>query len=147
MTLAIVPLTLDNREEATNVILEGLKERFGKIDPIYNPDLDNIYETFSQPNHYFYTGILHEKIIATGAFYLENNQWRIVRMSVLKKYRNQGIGKQMLQFLEMEIKAKKGKEIILETTKTWSDAIQFYERNGYNRLREIHQDIHFLKTL
>ncbi|VAW51973.1 GNAT family acetyltransferase YjcF [hydrothermal vent metagenome] len=59
---------------------------------------------------------------------------QIGRMAVLKKYRNQGIGKKLLQFVLQKADSKKLKNIYLHAQ---ISAIPFYENQGFTTSDDI----------
>lgn len=99
--MKIQQITEAFQDEARTVILKGLEERFGFIDPSYNPDLKDILSRYSQEKMMFFVCVYDNTVISTGAVSYEAPRiGRIERMSVLKKYRRSGIAKIMLQHLE-----------------------------------------------
>lgn len=67
----------------------------------------------------------------------------IVRMSVAKEMRRKGIGKLILQRVIHEALELGYRRIILETTNTWSEVIEFYLRCGFQITHEHDGDIYF----
>lgn len=135
-------------EEARVVVLKGLEERFGFIDPKFNPDLKNIVESYSGRGAVFLVGIYKGKVICTGAVTMEaSNIGRVERMSVLKEYRRTGIAKQMIQSLETWAKENKYQQLVLETNNDWKSAIEFYKKSGYSIYLNDGECSHFVKQL
>ena len=80
----------------------------------------------------FILGWLGEKLVATGALIPEDrHSRRIVRMSVSKQFRRQGFGRQILDHLLAIAQKVRIKKVVLETTKSWDDAIAFYRSCGF----------------
>ena len=71
--------------------------------------------------------------IACGAIVLEPTYGELKRMYTRPSHRGQGIGRQMLHFLESEARARGCKQFVLETGYLQSEAIALYERCGYTR--------------
>ncbi len=130
--MIISPIKKEQCHEAKNVILTGFQERFGFIDHTLNPDIHDISNEYTGEHHHFFVGLKDTHIICTGAIRKESpDTYQIVRMSVLKDYRKHGLGRLMLHHLEKEAKGLGAKKLILETNKHWSDAIRFYQNNGF----------------
>jgi GNAT superfamily N-acetyltransferase len=127
--LLIQPFQPEDQAEAKALILEGLGERWGSIDPERNPDLNDIGSAYA--GAVFLVGCLGGRIVATGALVPRGGVAEIVRMSVARDLRRQGIGSALLRRLLEEARAAGLQKIILETTSTWADAIAFYKRHGF----------------
>jgi len=136
------------QEQAKQVILAGLKQRWGFLKASLNPDLNNIVESYTKQGNSFLVGRLGNTIICTGALISEGtNTGRIVRMSVVKEFRKKGLGTLMLQHLVEIAKEKKYQKLVLETTKSWADAIAFYKKFGFEVYEITDQDIHLSMRL
>ena len=73
-------------------------------------------------------------LLPQGHFYIEqmiHDTVEIVRMSVQRNLRRQGIGNQMLRRLCDEAYRSGYKRVILETTETWQEVIEFYKSFGF----------------
>lgn len=128
--LSMRPFTAADQAAAQALILAGLGERWGWIDPTLNPDLDDIAASYA--SGHFLVAYRGEALIATGAYIPEaSGVVRIVRMSVRQDLRGQGIGRQMLAALLAAARAQGARQVVLETTSTWRDAVVFYLRNGF----------------
>lgn len=76
------------------------------------------------------------EIIGTAAYYpikRGNNGVEIRKMYLLPKVRGKGIGKYLLQQLENRIADKGYQEIWIETASVLKEAVQLYEKYGYQR--------------
>jgi ribosomal protein S18 acetylase RimI-like enzyme len=136
------------QEEAKMVILSGLEERFGTLDNTMNQDLNNILQTYLKVKNTFLIGLFQNKVICTGALIYENTRTgRIVRMSVLREYRRKGFARTILIELEKIAKLMGYTRIVLETTSTWDDAINFYKSSGYTEYNKVEEEIHFHKNV
>lgn len=131
---------------ARQIILDGLEEHFGSLNPSFNEDLMDICKSYN-PNHFFIAMVqdgtsIEPNIVATGALVHEksimNEKYgRIVRMSVQKSWRRKGVGTSMLQHL-CQVARELGMHcLVLETNLDWFDAIGFYKRFGFE---ETHRD-------
>lgn len=141
--MEIRPFQPQDQAAAKALILAGLAEHWGWLDEHLNPDLNDIAASYAAG--VFLVGVVDGRVVATGALIPESEtSGRIVRMSVDSKMRRQGYGRGLLQALLQIAKGKSYTQIVLETTSTWVDVIQFYERNGFQRTHEADGDTHFL---
>ncbi len=69
------------------------------------------------------------------AHFNSDEEAQIRYMAVEKEWQGKGIGKMILLYLEEKVKEKGAKNIILNARDI---AIKFYERNGYQIVKEAH---------
>ena len=69
------------------------------------------------------------------AHFNSNEEAQIRYMAVEEEWQGKGIGKMILSYLEEKIKEKGAKNIILNARDI---AIKFYEKNGYEIVKEAH---------
>ncbi|MCJ7432738.1 MAG: GNAT family N-acetyltransferase [Anaerolineales bacterium] len=144
--IIILPFQPENQIEVENLILAGLAEHWGTIDPTKNPDLDDISSTYA--NAVFLVAWHQETIIGTGALIPKsNNTAEIVRMSVATDLRQKGVGTRILQRLCEYAKSRGYQRIVLETTDTWHEAIEFYKRFGFQITHYLNGDVYFALNL
>ncbi len=144
--LTILPFQSQNQAEVKSLILAGLAEHWGEIDPSKNPDLDDISSTYTQAT--FLVAWLDGQIVGTGALVPRSDGVaEIVRMSVAAERRRQGIGKIILQHLIKQAQTRGYRQIILETTATWHEVIEFYQRCGFRLTHYRDGDIYFALDL
>jgi len=144
--IAILPLQPKHQAEAKELILAGLAEHWGTLDPSKNPDLNDISSNYSKG--LFLVALQNNKIIGTGAIVPRSNDVaEILRMSVAAIMRRQGIGKMILTQLCEYAKSNGYKRIILETTDTWQEAIEFYKRLGFQITHYLDGDVYFALDL
>jgi GNAT superfamily N-acetyltransferase len=140
--IEILPFQPENQEAVKTLILAGLGEHWGKIDPTKNPDLDDI--ALSYKNEVFLVAWKEGKIIGTGALVRRSGtSAEIVRMSVANKFRRQGIGKLILGGLIESAQGLGCSQVILETTETWDDVIAFYLDYGFRITHHQDGDVYF----
>jgi ribosomal protein S18 acetylase RimI-like enzyme len=124
------------------LVLAGLKEHWGTLDPTMNPDLNDIAQTYA--NATFLVAWQNDEIIGTGALVPRSNDTaEIVRMSVAADHRREGIGRKILQRLCEQAKLTGCKQIVLETTETWTEVIEFYQRFGFQITHRLDGDVYF----
>ena len=129
-----------------SLILDGLVEHWGFLDEGKNPDLDDIATTYADGT--FLVAWRNDEIIGTGAFKPHSaTQVEIVRMSVKKDWRRQGIDRQILDELCQRAAQAGYEEVILETTETWQDVIDFYLSYGFTITHYLDGDVYFRKSL
>ena len=58
-----------------------------------------------------------------------------------------GIGRKILNELCFHAKAKGYKRVILETTETWAEAIEFYKQFGFKITHYLDDDVYFSLAL
>ncbi|WP_028782405.1 GNAT family N-acetyltransferase [Thalassobacillus devorans] len=146
--LQVLPINKNFEEEAKQLILDGLAERFGYLDHSLNPDLDDIMTHYNKKGSVFLIAIVNKDLVATGAITKENDQLgRVERMSVKRNYRRKGVGKLMLQSLEWYAKTLGYNRLVLETNKGWTSALNFYSNHGFTVYRNDTRRSHFEKNI
>jgi ribosomal protein S18 acetylase RimI-like enzyme len=124
------------------LILEGLAEHWGTLDPTLNQDLADISHTYC--TSVFLLAWLDNKLVGTGVLVRESESVsRVMRMSVDKAHRRLGIATLILKRLLKHAQAQGQQKIVLETTATWDDAIAFYKRTGFHPVALRDGDLHF----
>lgn len=141
-TVVITRFELQHQKIVCDLILEGLAEHWGVLDPTFNQDLLDIAQSYK--DGIFLLAWQDSKLVGTGALIPEcEGVARIVRMSVEKAHRRQGIGKIILNNLLTHAQEQKLQKVVLETTANWEDAIAFYKRAGFRPLEVRDGDLHF----
>lgn len=142
MNLRIVPFQPEDQEVVKNLILTGLVEHWGHLDSSKNPDLADIQTYYGQAT--FLVAWLDETIVGTGALIPRSAEVaEIVRMSVTVDMRRQGIGRAILQCLCERARRSGFRRLILETTATWLEVIEFYQRFGFSTTHFQDDDVYF----
>jgi GNAT superfamily N-acetyltransferase len=141
----IRPFSAADQEAAKHLVVTGLGERWGWIDPTLNPDLNDIATTYAEG--IFLVGYLGSTLVATGALTPEVTPegfkaLRVVRMSVRADLRRQGLGRRMLDALLDAARACGCALLVLETTSTWTDAVRFYQHYGFDLVEERDGETH-----
>ena len=131
-SLLIRPFVAADQPATRRLILVGLGEHFGFIDETCNPDLDDIATDYLASGQTFLVAEMSGTLVGTGALIREDEQTgRIVRMSVARHLRRQGIAQAIMARL-IDIARQRGfTRLVLETTIGWDDAIGFYQRCGF----------------
>ena len=125
------PFVPCDQAAARTLILEGLREHWGGLDPSLNPDLDDITASYSTPGHIFLIAEIEHISVGTGALGIDGDVGQIVRVSVSSQYRRRGIGRALIAAL-LEIARTRGlTRVWMETNDDWRDAIGLYQQCGF----------------
>jgi putative acetyltransferase len=137
----------EDQAAARALILAGLAEHWGTLDPTLNPDLDDIAATYAAG--VVYVAVTPDgAIVGTGALRpVDATTGEIVRMSVAREARRQGVGRRILGALLDEARARGMTRAILETTATWEGARAFYRSAGFEITHYADGDVYFEKML
>ncbi len=131
-TLTLRPFTPADQPTAKAIVLAGMTERWGKLDPTLNPDLNDIHASFIDAGDYFFVGEVDGQLVATGALTHEaEGVARIVRMSVLAGWQGCGFGRNITQFLIDHARKCGYREIVVETNADWTSAVRLYQTCGF----------------
>jgi putative acetyltransferase len=142
----ILPFKPENQGVVKDLILAGLGEHWGFIDPTKNPDLNHIAASYQ--DEIFLVAWKNDEIIGTGALIRRSHGTaEVVRMSVANQYRRQGIGRQILECLIEKARSLGYNQIILETTQTWKDVMAFYLSFGFRITHSQDGDVYFALDL
>ena len=144
----IRPFQPSDQTATKKLILAGLADHWGTLDPTLNPDINDIARSYQGET--FLLAVQGGEIIGCGALIKEKGMkgyGRIVRMSVKKENRRQGIGQFILHHLQTAAQDRQFHKIVLETTQSWTDVIAFYQANGFQIIGHQDGDTHFEKSL
>jgi ribosomal protein S18 acetylase RimI-like enzyme len=123
-----------------------MKEHWGYIDPSKNPDLDHIAASYR--NAIFVVAFRDDELVGTGALVAEEEGvGRVVRMTVARHFRRLGIGTMILRYLCEQAMVLGYTRVVLETTSSWTDAIDFYTAAGFKFTHRSEGDTHFVLEL
>lgn len=92
-------------------------------------------EGLRQPHTTFMTARVDGIPLACGAGVDHGDYVELKYMYVLPACRGMGLGKQMLEALEQQVRAAGGTMVKLETGTAQTESIELYERSGYRRCR------------
>jgi ribosomal protein S18 acetylase RimI-like enzyme len=114
------------------LVLAGLGDHFGVIDESRNPDLDDIATHYLALGHRFVLAERAGAIVGAGALIEESaGTGRLVRMSVARERRGEGIGRALVNQLLEEARARGYRRVVVETNDDWHDAIGLYRACGF----------------
>jgi GNAT superfamily N-acetyltransferase len=136
------PFEPADQDAVRSLILDGMRHHWGSMDEKLNPDLNDIASAYA--GQIFLVAWFNGQIVGTGAFIRRTSKIaQIVRMSVAREWQRRTIGNQILSAL-CSIAYKQGyQHMILETTSSWLDVINFYERFGFQKTHYQGSDIYF----
>lgn len=144
--IRITPFQPADQAEAKALILDGLVGHWGWLDPTRNPDLDDIAASYA--GALFLAARQAGRLVGTGALVSRGEGTaEVVRMSVAADLRRQGIGRMILARLVQQARSSGIRRIVLETTDTWQDVIQFYLRFGFRITHYQDGDVYFALDL
>jgi putative acetyltransferase len=142
-TYQIRPFRPTDQSAARQLILDGLREHWGVLDPTLNSDLNNIAASYVQAGHAFFVVEEAGVLIGTGGLLLEPpGVGRIVRVSVGPAHRRRGLGRAISQHLIAEARRRGCRELLVETTDTWEAAIRLYQECGFTPYAWQDGDVH-----
>lgn len=153
-SLTILPFQSEDQAAVNHLILSGLGDHWGKIDPSKNPDLDDISSNYAGAT-FLVARLQHSKctrrsdrIVGTGALIPRpDGKAEVVRMMVAAGMRRKGIGRLILDQLVQRARAACYRQVILETTATWLEVIEFYLQYGFHTTHFSEGDVYFALDL
>jgi len=127
------------------LLIAGLTERWGHYDASRNPDISSFRVAYGD-------GALVAKergrVVGTATLRpLRPGTAEVVRMSVAAPLRRHGIGSLLLSQLLEQARERGMKEVVLETTTTWTSAVAFYSKQGFRKTHVAGSDTYFALTL
>jgi GNAT superfamily N-acetyltransferase len=130
VTLEITPFEPADQAAVRRLILDGLEEHWGSIDPSLNPDLDDIVA--SSGHGTVLVARVDGRVVGVGVLLPAGpDEGEVKRMSVAREHRRTGVASAVLHALVDAARRHGWRAVILETTATWTDAVQFYEHAGF----------------
>jgi len=120
----------DESDAVRSLILEGLREHWGTIDPALNRDLDTLVA--ADDDRIVLVAIDGPDVVGTGTIVRRSERCaEIVRMSVDSGHRRAGVGRLLLDELVAVARRWGVERLVLETTAAWTDVVRFYARSGF----------------
>ncbi len=139
----------EDQDQARTLILEGLKEHFGKIRYDLNPDLNDIAASYLKDNSSdFFVIEFDGQIVATsGVLFERPGEARMVRVSVGKANRRQGLSTALLSAVESLYRSRGVSVLWAETNLDWVDAIGFYTSMGFREVIRNHEGLRLRREI
>jgi GNAT superfamily N-acetyltransferase len=126
------------------LVLSGLADHWGELDPTLNPDLNDISGWYGPKGGYTVVLEIDGEIAGTGTIFERDGQTaELVRMSVSAAHRGQGIGSRLVEALAEEARRRGYGAVECETTDTWADAIALYRKCGFAIVERHSGDVFF----
>ena len=126
--MKIIKYRPENKKEVQKLIKTVLFEIFGK----------HKVPEFEEFDDYaiFYIVKDKDKIVRSIALKTEKDFGILKRMYIYKLYRNKGLAQKLYNKIEVYAIKNKIKTLKLSTTPQMVNAIKFYKKNGFKKLRE-----------
>jgi len=146
--LVFRPFHFSDQSAVRSLVLFGLGDHFGHIDETMNPDLDDITNSYVAAGACVVVVETGARIVGTGTLVVETaGEGRLVRMSVARDRRGNGIGRKLVNYLLEEAKSRGYHRVLVETTEDWQDAIGLYRSCGFQTEGFRDGDIHMALDL
>lgn len=112
------------------LILEGLAEHWGTLDPSLNPDLDDIASSYGAGR--VLVARRDGEIVGAGAVVpAGRGEGEVKRLGVAREQRRSGIASALLRALVAVAVDEGWSALVLETTSSWTDAVALYLAFGF----------------
>jgi GNAT superfamily N-acetyltransferase len=144
--LTVRPYEPADQAEVKALILAGLVDHWGFLDATLNPDLNDIAASYA--GAYFLVARRGGRVVGTGALVPRGaGRAEVVRMSVARELRRQGVGRIILGRLIEHARQAGLRQVVLETTETWSEVVAFYLGFGFHITHHAGGDAYFALDL
>jgi putative acetyltransferase len=144
--LTFRPFSPADQAEVKDLVLGGLVDHWGVLDPAKNPDLEDIFTSYAGAT--FLVARLAGRVVGTGALVPRGDgAAEIVRMSVARDLRRRGLGRRILTCLVEQARRDGLSRVVLETTATWQEVIDFYLDYGFRITHYADGDVYFAMDL
>jgi putative acetyltransferase len=144
----IRPFRPDDQEAVRSLVLAGLRDHWGTIDPTLNPDLNDIAGWYLPLDGHTVVAEIDDRIVGSGTLHRGGDgSGVLVRMSVAGDQRGKGIGKALVRALAEVARERGYHRLVCETTDTWQDAINLYLAMGFSIIDRRDGDVFFALPL
>jgi ribosomal protein S18 acetylase RimI-like enzyme len=142
------PFSTADQAAVRQLVLAGLQEHFGRLDPNLNPDLDDIAAHYLAAGHQFWVVELDGQIVGCGGLVAEDEQTgRIVRVSVSREQRGRGIGRLVVEKLLALGRQRGYRRLVVETNHDWTAALALYQSCGFATYDRDEESFHLQMAL
>jgi len=129
-TVDVHDLRADEQEAVRSLILAGLEEHWGSVDPTLNSDLDDLAKTYAAGRVLVASD--DACVVGTGTVIRRDDTTaEIVRMSVASGFRRTGLGRRLVTDLVATARSWGTSRVVVETSAHWTDVVEFYKRCGF----------------
>ena len=126
----VCELRPDLHDAVRALILDGLREHWGTIDPTLNRDLDDL--STAHAGGVTLVASDRGEVVGTGTLRRgDDDSAEIVRMSVAPGHRRTGLGRRLTEALVETAHGWGMQRVVLETSAGWTEVVQFYARCGF----------------
>ena len=144
----IRPFRPADQASVKTLVLAGLADHFGELDPALNPDLNDIAGHYGAQNGQTIVAEMAGQIVGTGTLReVDPDTVELVRMSVSSDLRGRGLGKGLVRELVRIATERNYRAVVCETTETWQDAIALYLACGFTITHHQDGDAYFRREL
>jgi len=124
-----------DRDAARAVVLAGLEEHWGSLDPELNHDVDDLAAAY--PTGTVVVARVEDAVVGVGVIVPAGpGEAEVKRMSVLRSHRRRGIATAVLAALVDVAREWGCRAVVLETTTTWTEAVAFYRGSGFTHTHD-----------
>lgn len=140
---------LRDQEPFRALVLAGMEERWGDAyDPGFNTDLDDVSVSYLAGGADVVVAEVDRQVLATGILRPEEGcRGRIVRMSVDRVHRRQGLARQVVEELLARARRRGFRQVVVMTDTPWESAASLYRSCGFIEVGRDDTDTHFALEL
>ena len=138
-----------DQDSVRRLVLEGLRERWGEtFEDGRNPDLDDIADTYVHAGAEVVVAERGGQIVGTGTLLpVGEGCARIVRMSVDRRCRREGVARRVVMELVDRARARGMREVLVSTDTPWTSAVDLYRSCGFVEVGRDETDTHLRMQL
>jgi GNAT superfamily N-acetyltransferase len=126
----VCELRPDLHHAVRTLILDGLREHWGTLDPALNRDLDDLSTAYA--DGVTLVACDHGEVVGTGTIRRRgHDSAEIVRMSIAPSHRRSGLGRRLTEALVETARGWRMQRVVLETSAHWTEVVEFYTRCGF----------------
>ena len=128
--LSIGPFAARDQDAVQALILDGLREHWGQLDPSLNPDLDDLARSYREGT--VLVAWRDGGIVGAGAVVpTEAGEGEVKRLGVARAHRRTGVACALLRALVAVAVDEGWTALVLETSANWADAVALYLAFGF----------------
>ena len=126
--IAYTPMTLDDANEVAEIESQIMKT------DAWNSTM--IIEDLNHENHVWWIAKYKDRIIGYGGAMLSDNKMELLKIGVIKKFRNNKIASKLMSYLANDLRDLGATECILEVRKSNTLAQNFYEHLNFSKISD-----------
>jgi GNAT superfamily N-acetyltransferase len=138
-----------DQQAVRQLILSGMRDRWGdRYEATANPDVDDMWASYIASGGQIVVWEQDGVVIGTGTLVLEpDGGGRILRMSVERSHRRQGLGRRIISELVERAKGAGLTPVRVTTDTPWPDAVALYASCGFKIVDQTEAATHFSMLL